>query len=141
MLLQLIEDINALFNKDDLPEEHRSALASVIPFTAGQPSKSAFSTSMQERANAIRAVLARFAANGAQANSPELADLQARCHHLVDEARVLRQRASTAEQEVQVTRSDLSEVTEALRRAERKVDRLQSRSVLLSERPSTKAEE
>lgn len=96
---------------------------------------------MQERANAIRAILARLAANGAQANSPELADLQARCHHLVDEARVLRQRASTAEQEVQTTRADLSEVTEALRRAERKVDRLQSRSVLLSERPSTKAEE
>lgn len=108
--VQLVEDIYVLFQKEDTLDEHRSgepisllplrlpiahlslpfvlsasALMKVIPFTAGQPSKSAFSASIQERASAIRAVLSRLSAIAPQSQSPEVSDLQARCHQLTDE--------------------------------------------------------
>lgn len=96
---------------------------------------------MQERGNAVRAVLSRLASVAPQSQSPEVAELQSRCHQLADEASLLRQKSLSAEEQLRKTSEDIAELTESLRRAERKVDRLQSRSVQLSERPSTKAEE
>ncbi|CAO1617547.1 unnamed protein product [Sympodiomycopsis kandeliae] len=137
----LVEDVRILFQKEDTLDEHRSALMNVIPFTAGQPSKSAFSASIQERATAIKAVLTRLAAIAPQSQSPDVAGLQARCHQLAEEASSLRQQSLTAQDQLQKTTDELESLSEQLRRAERRSDRLQSRTVLLSERPSTKMEE
>lgn len=137
----LVEDIRILFQNDQLDEATKSPLYDVLPFTAGQPSKSAFTASIQERGTAIKSVLTKLASAAPSSQTPEVGELQARCHRLADEASTLRQQSSQTQHQLARTTSELQEITEALRTAERRVDRLQSRTVLLSERPSIKAEE
>lgn len=79
-----MEDIRLLAKEEQLPSIHRTALLEAIPLTSNKPCFSAFSESLQERNASIKAVLTRIASLGSH-STPDVDQLQARCHRLGEE--------------------------------------------------------
>lgn len=111
-----------------------------IPYTANAPAPSAFGLSLQQRSASIKAVLTRVVSLG-PSSSPEVAELQGRCHTLAQESAVLRSQLTTAVSARDRIAYEVEEVTQELRRAEKRLDRLRSETVKATEKPSAKAEE
>lgn len=136
----LVEDLRLLVNDDQLPPEHKSALLDAIPLTSQSPVISAFSESLQERNTSFKAVLSRIASLGSK-STPEVDQLQARCHRLGEESASLKSKLTLAIQDKETLTEELTVTIEQLRRAERKFDRWHSATVKATERPGEQAEE
>lgn len=127
-------------NEDRLSPEHKSALFSAIPLTSRSPAISVFSESLEERNKSLKAVLSRIASLGSE-STPELDQLQARCHRLGEESASLQSQYTLAISDKETLTEELSKTIEQLRRAEKKLDRMHSSTVKASERPGEEAEE
>lgn len=139
-LLQLINDLQLLIKDDAFPPEHKSKLLDAIPFASRKPGLSAFSESKGERNSSLKAVLSRIVSLGST-SSPELEEIQARCHRLGEESASLRSKLTLAINDKETLLEELNETIDKLKRAERKFDRSLSATVKATERPGEQAEE
>ncbi|UZJ56597.1 hypothetical protein CBS101457_005917 [Exobasidium rhododendri] len=136
----LVEDVRLLAKEDRISPEHRKALFEAIPLTSRDPVNSAFSATLQERNSSLKVVLSTIVRLGPE-SLPEVDQLQARCHQLGEESASFRSQLATAVKDKEALTEDLEKTIDQLRRAEKKIDRIQSSTVKNTERPGEQAEE
>lgn len=129
-----------LIKDDAFPPEHKSKLLQAIPFVSRKPELSAFSESQGERNASLKAVLSRIVSLGST-SSPEVEEIQARCHRLGEESASLRSKLTLAINDKEALLEELNETIDKLKKAEKKFDRSLSATVKATERPGEQAEE
>ena len=136
----LVTDVRALVKDDDFSQAQKSTLMESIPLTSRKPAIAIFSESLQERNTSMKAILSRIASLGSRA-SPDVDQLQARCHRLGEESASLRSQLTLTITDKEALAEELGNTIEQLRKAEKKFDRMHSATVKATERPGAKAEE
>jgi len=130
----LAEDVRLLFADDGaLQDVDRTVFLDAIPFTTASVTRKAFSSTIEARTKAIRAVLSRIGAHAAKSDAPDTDTLRARCHESASEAAFLKTSLASAQATVDSLSDELAEAKEALSRAELRADRAQSGAVRSAE--------
>lgn len=136
----LIEDVQIFVQEGSLPADQHAALTDALELTSRQPSTSAFKQSMADR-NASMKALIGLIVSLSPGSSPEVDELQAKCHRLAQESAALRARLTRTDGERHELIEELNSTVEQLRRMERLHDRYHSATVKATERPGAQKEE
>jgi E3 ubiquitin-protein ligase BRE1 len=136
----LVEDVQILVQESKLPADQHAAMIDALELTSRQPSTSAFKQSLHDRNASIKALLASIISLS-PGSSPEVDELQAKCHRLAQESAALRSRLSRTDEERHELIEELNSTVEQLRRMERLHDRYHSATVKATERPGAQKEE
>lgn len=136
----LVEDVQLLVQEGKIPAQQHHAFINSLSISVRQPSTSAFSLSLQERNASIKAVLALIVGL-TPGSSPEVDEVQARCHRLAEESASLRAKLGRVNAERDDLIDELNATIEQLRRTERHHDRFHSVTVKATERPGAQKEE
>ncbi|MCO5585213.1 hypothetical protein L7F22_039145 [Adiantum nelumboides] len=136
----LVEDVQILIQEGKIPDETHSAFTDAIELSVSKPSPSAFSKSLEERNASMKAILGMIV-RLTPGSSPDVDELQAKCHQLAVDSASLRARYHLTSQDRDSLVDELDITIEKLRKFERLHDRMHSSTVKATERPGAEAEE
>lgn len=136
----LVEDVQILIQDGKIPDETHSALTDAMALSVRKPSTSAFSKSLEERNASMKAILGLIV-RLTPGSSPEVDELQAKCHQLIEESASLKARYHRTSEDRDSLIDELDATIEKLRKYERLHDRTHSSTVKATERPGAEAEE